>query len=98
MVRPESAHSKLSQKAKCSLSSPGLPQRIGGFGASCSPETSLLLKNCQDSKRQQGGGCVTKGHLVTSESVGVDDVAARICFARNRAPKEKVRMLVGEGK
>ena len=42
MVRPErcAQHSV----RKMAHLSPGLPQRIRGFGASCSPETSLLLR------------------------------------------------------
>ena len=71
MVRPEGAHSKQSQKADLTLW-PGLPQRIGGFGASCKFETRLLLRNAKIERDSRGGHT---GHLDTWVW---DGVAARI--------------------
>ena len=94
MVRPEGAHSKQSQKADLTLW-PGLPQRIGGFGASCKFETRLLLRHAKIERDSRGDGshrtCGHLGYWVW------DGVAARI-VSQKKAPPEKSQMLVGEGK
>ena len=45
IVRPEGAHSELSQKADLAafFFAQDCPLRIGGFGALCNPETSLWV-------------------------------------------------------
>lgn len=68
------------QEADLAHTSPGLPQRIGGFGASCSPETSLLLQMPKENR----------GMLRTLGDVGVGCCCGEDCFVQEWAPPRKV--------
>ena len=96
MVRPEGAHSELSQKADLTpFSRSGLPYplRIGGFGALCNPETSLWVRVA----KMEGitGGGVSKD---TWTAFGMDLLLRRgLLFGvvQKKGPRKKRRMLVG---